>query len=107
MHLRRNLLCDFHRGFVPADCAAVCADAATACVAEAVSSAEAAVAAGTLTPEAAEDQLLSAQLRVTADHFHDALASATPCALRHLSPDIPRWVCVRSFLERSLCRLLL
>ncbi len=79
---------------MPADCAAVCTEAATACMAEAVEAAElaeAAAAAAGLPAGSAEQQLLAMRLRVAAPHFALGLERVVPCSLRHLAPEVPRW----------------
>lgn len=76
---------------MPADCAAVCADAATACVAQAVAAAEAEAALQRVPPEALEQQLLGSRLRVGRSHFAAALDAAVPASLRGVMlPEVPR-----------------
>lgn len=84
-------LSDRMRGFVPADCAAVCADAASACVAEAVAAAEAEAALQRVPPEALEQQLLGSRLRIGQSHFAAALDAAVPSSLRGVMlPEVPQ-----------------
>lgn len=72
------------RGYVAADVAAVCSEAALLCASEAVAAAE---AAGRV--EAVGEPQFLAGLRVRGEHFEAALARLGPSVLRGLAPEVP------------------
>ncbi len=74
-----------------ADCAAVCTQAAIACVREAVCATEATAIAGGWAGQSdvVEQQLLGARLVVEEGHFAAALPAVAPCALRGLAVEVP------------------
>ncbi|KAI7845235.1 hypothetical protein COHA_001279 [Chlorella ohadii] len=78
------------RGFVAADVAAVAAEAALLCAAEAVRALE---AEGRHVPSALEQPEFLASLRVSAAHFEAAVVRLGPSVLRGLAPEVPavRW----------------
>lgn len=78
------------RGFVAADVAAVAAEAALLCAAEAVRALE---AEGRHVPSALEQPEFLASLQVSAAHFEAAVVRLGPSVLRGLAPEVPavRW----------------